>query len=563
MLKRWDGGEATMAAAGAGPRRRLVLIGLDACDPLTVGRMAAAGRLPHIARLLAEAARCRVRNPYGLFVGATWANFATGVAPDRHGFYCWNEIDRSSYACRLKPPEIRHPFFWDRVGKAGRRVALIDIPHAGFPAAVNGAAIAEWGCHDRHYGFHAQPPGRAAELAARFGLHPVLGEDPYKAREFAPDDHVHRVGRSRTVAELKALLDGLIAGVRAKSRLVSALFEEEAWDLFVAVFGEAHAAGHQLWHLHDPLHPAFDAEARAALGGDPIEAVYRALDEAVGALVARADPAATFMLLLSHGMGRHHDGTLVLAEVLRRLEIAYRGGAGRLAPRDLFRRGSQALLPAADRAAAALRVPPGLRRSLGRKLGARQFGTAGERRRQAFFAAPNNHVYGGVRFNLAGREGQGWVTESEMAALAERIEEDLRALVNLDTGRPAVRSVTPTDRLFRRTAGDSMPDLFVDWNRAAPIEAVHSAKIGTVRAPYDCWRTGDHRPGGLLLARAPDLPAGRPLPRIAIEDIPVTVAARLGVALDDVDGAVIPWLAGPPLQPSAAAAASPERERHS
>jgi len=561
MLKRWDGEEASEAQAGD-PRRRLVLIGLDACDPLTVRRMAAAGKLPHIARFMDTAARCPVRNPYGLFVGATWANFATGATPDRHGFYCWNEIDRSSYACRLKPPEISHPFFWHAVGKAGRRVALIDIPHAGFPDAVNGTAIAEWGCHDRHYGFHTQPPGRAAALAERFGLHPALGEDPYAVRDFAPDDHVHRVGRSRGVAELKALLDGLLAGVRAKSRLVSAVFEEEAWDLFVAVFGEAHAAGHQLWHLHDPLHPEFDAEARRALGGDPIEAIYRALDEAVGALVARADPGATFMLLLSHGMGLHNDGTLVLAEILRRLEIVYRGGAGRLSPRDLFRRGSQALLPVADRAAAALSVPERLRRSLGRKLGARQFGTAGERRRQAFFAAPNNHVFGGVRFNLAGREAGGWVSEAEMAALAERIEQDLRALVNADTGRPVVRAVTRADRFFRRTAGDSMPDLFVDWNRSAPIEAVRSATIGTVRAPYDYWRTGDHRPGGLLLARAPDLPAGRPLPRIKMEDIPVTLAARLGVALENVDGAAIPWLGGAPLQPSAAGA-SPARERHS
>ena len=106
-----------------------------------------------------------------------------------------------------------------------------------------------------------------------------------------------------------------------------------------------------------------------------------------------------------------------------------------------------------------------------------------------------------------------------------------------------------------------MPDLFVDWNRAAPIETVNSPAIGTVRAPYDCWRTGDHRPGGLLLVRGPGLPAGRPLPRMLMEDLPVTIAARLGVVLDDVDG-VADSLARRPAC-SAPRPRNGARERHS
>jgi predicted AlkP superfamily phosphohydrolase/phosphomutase len=528
-----------MPAGGAGP---VVLVGLDACDPLTVRRMAAAGKLPNIAALMAQGARARVRNAYGLFVGATWANFATGAGPERHGFHCWDEIDSATYANRLKPPAIAHPFFWQAMAGSGRRMALIDIPHASFPEPIDGIAVAEWGCHDRHFGLHSQPPGLAAELVARFGLHPVFGERPYAVHDFAPDDHVHRAGRRRTLPELKALRDDLLSGVARKARLVSALFDEGAYDLFVAVFGEAHAAGHQLWHLHDPAYPDFDPAAQRALGGDPVEAVYRALDAAVGELAGRAGPDATVMLLLSHGMGLHHDGTLLLAEILRRLELAY-GGAGRYSPRDLFRRGSQALVPAADRVAAALRLPPALRFSLGRKLGARQFCTAGERRRQAFFAAPNNHVYGGIRFNRAGREAKGWLDEPAVEALTERLESDLRKVINLRTGRPAIRAVVRAGRLYARSDADSMPDLFIDWHRSAPIEAVRSPSIGIVRAPYDCWRSGDHRLSGQLIVRAPGLPAGRPLPRIAMEDIPVTIAAALGVALSDADGAIIPWLA--------------------
>jgi len=541
MLRDLDGGSAGGETRG-GARHRVVLIALDACDPATVRRMAAAGDMPVTAKFLDEAARCTIRNPYGLFVGATWANFATGVHPDRHLFYGWDRIDPRDYAYRLKPHGVHFPGFWDALGEAGRRVALIDIPHARYVEPVNGVAIAEWGCHDRHYGFHTQPPGRAAAIVERFGMHPLFAPDPYAVRDFAPDDHAHRATTYRTEAEYAALTRDLLAGIAAKTPLVGALLAEEPWDLFVAVFGEGHAAGHQMWHLHDPDHAGFDAGARAAAGGDPIAAIYRALDDAVGALLERVEPDATVMLLFSHGMGRHHDGTHLLAEILRRLDRDYRE-AGRSAS-DLAKRGKQALVPGALRLGAALGLPRPLARAIARKLGARGLGTAAERARQAFFIAPNNHVYGGIRFNLKGREARGWIDEAEAESLAARLERDLLALVNVDTGRPIVRSVRRSDAFFRRSDGDSMPDLFLDWERSAPIEAARSPRIGTVRAPYDCWRTGDHRLAGMLLARGPGLPAGQAFARMRMEDLPISIAARLGVALQDVDGAAVPWLPG-------------------
>lgn len=551
MFGHWRHGEK-----GRGP---VVLVGLDACDPTTIRRMAATGELPHIARLLAEGSRAAVRNPYGVFVGAVWINFMTGVGPARHDFICWDHIDRHDYAYRLTPPHIAHPPFWEQLGAAGRRVALIDIPHSRFPAPVNGVAIAEWGCHDRHFGFHTQPAERRAALDAEHGLHPVFGLDPYRVRDFAPDDHVHRTGRTRTPEEYEALVAALLDGVAAKARLVEAVLAEEDWDLAIAVFGEAHAAGHQLWSLHDPAHPDFDPGLQAALGGDPVARVYRALDAAVGRLAAGLGDEATLCLLLSHGMGRHHDGTHLLGELLKRLDDAYRPGGASLSPYGLLRRTLQGAQPAADRAARALRVPGTLRRSMNRKLGARAFGSAAERARQAFFIAPNNHVYGGIRFNLVGREAEGRVTPDEAETLARRLEADLKAIVNDATGRPIVRGLRRSDAFHARRPDDCMPDLFIDWARDAPIESVSSPLIGRVRAPYDCWRTGDHRPGGLLVARGPGLPADRAFPRLRMEDLPVSLAARLGVALADVDGEAAPWLAAPAQPPVSAAGA----ERHS
>jgi predicted AlkP superfamily phosphohydrolase/phosphomutase len=506
--------------------RPVVMVGLDAFDPGLARGWAAAGELPTLARLLEGGAHCTVRNPFGLFVGALWTSFAAAMRPSRTRFHCWDEIDPATYRWRLCPPkpELYAPF-WRRIGEAGRRVAAVDVPHAR-AEPLNGIELFEWGCHDRHYGLHGFPAALAGEAAERFGFHPVLGMQGWRERHFSPDDFYARKGRFRTPAEEGKLVRAMAAGVESKGALLRALQARENWDLFLAVFGESHAIGHQQWHLHDESHPRFDEAARAAAGGDPILRVYRAIDAELGRLLARAPADAAILVHLSHGMTGHHDGTHLLDEVLARLE-----------GRD-FRQSVKPALPALRHVADRLGLPVGWRS----RLAAAVRGDP-PRAGRRFFASPNNCVYGGIRFNLAGREPDGRVAPEEVETLARELELELRALVNLKTGGPVVLAVHRCSEHYPRAADDRMPDLFVEWERSAPIEAVASPGVGTLVAPYTHWRTGDHEADGLLIAVAPDLPAGAEMSPLAIEDLGPSVAARLGVALGGVDGSAAPWLA--------------------
>jgi hypothetical protein len=82
-----------------------------------------------------------------------------------------------------------------------------------------------------------------------------------------------------------------------------------------------------------------------------------------------------------------------------------------------------------------------------------------------------------------------------------------------------------------------LPDLFVQWNRGAPITGVSSPKIGTIiEEDTQTRRTGDHRSGGLYFMRGPGIPAGSQLPLAHDEDFAPTIAASLGVKLEHVDG---------------------------
>ncbi len=307
---------------------RVVMIGLDACDAGLAEGFAASGHLPNLGRLFTGGARCRVRNPMGLFVGVLWPTFATGVSADRHGVHCWDEIDVASYQRRTTTPRCEQQLLWQRLSQEDRRVAVLDVPHMQGDTPVNGVQFAEWGCHDRHFGFKSWPLNLAGDIESAFGLHPIFGVDAYTAKSFAPDDYVLRSERLRNIDEDRGLLDGLRRGIAQKRAIAKELLSQGGWDLFLTVFGDSHAIGHQQWHLHDLSHPRFDPDAVRALGGDPILEVYRDLDASVGELLSEVGEDTTVLVLLSHGMGPHYDGTHLLDEILHRIDEFDHGPLG-------------------------------------------------------------------------------------------------------------------------------------------------------------------------------------------------------------------------------------------
>ena len=388
------------------------------------------------------------------------------------------------------------------------------------------------------------PPEKAGDIDAAFGLHPILGVDAYSQREFAADDYVHRAGQLRTMDEDRALFDGLMQGIGVKRKLTNAILAEGGFDFVMSVLGESHAIGHQQWHLHDPTHRRYDPAAAAAIGGDPIPRIYRELDESLGQTLSLVGDDATVLVMLSHGMGPHNDGCHLLDEVLTRLDAFDRepppvnnlsGAAKRVArafPGRVQQRITAFAMPAVRRRIGDRPPPP-----------CAEYAEADARARQRFFLEPNNYVYGGVRLNLAGRERNGCVQPHEVDQVCKRLTEDLLALVNVATGGPVINDVIRADRWYRRAADDTLPDLFIDWARDAPIETVWSTKIGVVHGPYTHWRTGDHRPDGMLLAYGPGIPTRTTLPPVNIEDLAPGISARLGVGLEDIDGRAPAWLA--------------------
>lgn len=487
---------------------RVMIIGLDAASPILLRRWMADGSLPNLAALAARGRTGPLRSVEGFFVGATWPSFQTGLSPAGHGLHYLAQIRPGSYAYYQpfqEPGGVRGEPFWTALGREGHRVAVLDVPLSRLDPAINGIQTVEWGGHDSIFGFQASPGALVPELLERFGPHPV-----------GPVCD----GRRTTLGEWQAFRDALVRGARTKAELTRACMDREPWDLLVQVFTEAHCAGHQMWHLHDPSHPAHDASLGAQLG-DPLHQVYQAVDAAVGTVLEAAGDGTVLVTSL-HGMGGYFGAGFLLHDVLVRLGAATPPSAP---PRP--RTARSALVESARSIWRHLpRVIRDQLRPLRQRLlpdpppGPRTIGVDPSRSR--CFVVGNGAPVSGIRLNLAGREPTGCLAQG---AEADRFVADLSGallgVIDARTGRPAIRAVTRTAALHAGPHLDRLPDLLVEWadevqtgsmqlagGRGATVRLTSPA-IGMVEGVNWYGRSGDHRAGGMyILAGAGIAPGG-------------------------------------------------------
>lgn len=496
-------------------RRRVMLVGLDAAESSLLLAGAESGDLPALASMYRSGAWGTVQSPAGFGSGAVWPSIATAVSPARHGRFYYQQVPPGRYeAKRFEAEEFVAEPVWERISAAGRRIAVFDVPKVGLSTGINGVSAVDWIVHGPVYNeFRTFPESYAAELAARYGTDPLPKCD--------------RPGL-RNAAEMREFVDIMTARIGQRERLAHDLWADPDLDLLVTVFAEPHCAGHQSWHVRDESHPLHDADVNRTVG-DPLMTVYREIDDALGRLLAGVDDDTLVIVFSGTGMGPNYTGNHLLDEVLRRID-----GVSMTPRRSLTKRAKNV---------AKKIMPLELRRRY-RPLKRRveEGAAAGDRSRRRAFCVPHNDIAGAIRLNVEGRERDGRIPADGVEAYVERLKRELLALRNVDTGEPVVTDVIVVRDHNAGEAIDRMPDLFVLWNRSAPIDRVTSDTVGVVEYVHRGNRTGDHSPESCVFAVGPGVQPGEILD-MQIYDLMPTISAVLGVDPGDTDGRPVDALA--------------------
>lgn len=516
---------------------RLVFLAICSGDDELIGHWTASGDMPNLRRLIASGLVGRQDGLPGVYVGAHWPSWISGCHPGKNRVHSWQQLAPGSYEqyrCKAGDHAQRRPF-WEALSDAGRRLCVLDVPHSRVSPGINGVQTVEWGAHDAAYGFSASTPELEREVLARFGRHPVSGNSD----------------ADRDLEGQLAFRQDLLTGIRMKQRLTCELFAREPWDFAAQVFTEAHCAGHLFWHLHDRGY-RWERNADAGVPGDPLKDVYVAIDTAIGAILEEIGEQTTVIFLANHGMGPKAHAQHLLDHML--VGLGYAEPRPPPEPRVTWRnrvdpiltRGWQQLPPAVrDR----LRPLRDAKRRLVNPQQTRP--PVLEPATSRIFTVVNNTAHGALRVNLRGREPRGLVSPgSEYERLLEEVAQDLLSVVNLETGERVVEQVLRCDDLYPGPQRDHLPDLFVLWRHGTPVRAVGSPKLPRLEGHMDYVRSGEHRPRGMFVVRAPGVRPGRLADPVACMDWAPTICSLLGVRPDAA-------LDGRPIGPVLDALAAP------
>jgi predicted AlkP superfamily phosphohydrolase/phosphomutase len=516
---------------------KVLFLEMDAGEHTLVRQWAAEGVMPNVARLLERSIVGPTIAPEGYFVGAIWPSLVTGVSPARHAIHSWEQLKPGTYEffhC-VPPDEIKREPFWKPLSRAGKRLAVFDMPLAGVYKKINGIQTGEWGAHDAMYGFRASSPELKQEILEKFGSAPAFSCDgPKTAQQYAE------------------FRDTLIDGIRRKADLTCHYLGQGGWDFFGQAFTESHCAGHQCWHLHDKTSPFHDP-AVFAVAGDVMKDVYHEIDKALGRILSMVGDETTTIFLLGHGMGHSYGAYYMFPQILLRLGVAK--------PRPRVE-DARAAKQATDSALSVIwrAMPQGLKDALrpmrdglrewidhdpnwARPGGPRHIDPATSQ----CFTLDNNHATSVVRLNLVGREPNGVLQPGEEAeAFCAQLARELLEIRDIDRNIPAFINVRKTAEAFSGEAIDYLPDLMAQWNPAMPVgkARLHSAKLGLLESQYKLSRTGEHRPEGLFMAFGRDLEPRLLNRTVSVMDFAPTFAGLLGVELKNIDGQPIAEILG-------------------
>jgi len=512
--------------------KKVVVLGIDAGSKDLLLRWGHDGTLPTFHALLSKSLMGVTMSTPGLFVGSTWPTWYTGVNPGKHGHHSRQQLKPGTYELysTFAGENVKREPFWNYFSRAGRKVAILDVPLTSVSQNLNGIQLVEYGAHDAHYGFLTWPHPLATEVEMRFGppcSHPIRGDCDAK----------------RDSDGVAAFRDALIKGIKRKTELTKHLLHKDKWDFFVQVFTESHCIGHQCWHIHDSTQQWHDAEIANILG-DPIKDVYKAIDTALGEILKEIDVETTVIVFVSHGMGQTNAPYNFMRKLLHHLQLTV--------PTSIDTKNITGYF--------ILRVHRFLQRTWHKTPSKIQeflvpikdiisqmlYSALPDRAAGKCFTIHDTPSHAGIRVNLVGREPEGKVRPGrDYKQFCEELENDLLGIINVGTGKPVVNRVIRTADYYFGECLDHLPDLLVEWNEDDPIPAVYSKKFGKIPISFNHPRTGHHRPNGMFLAFGPSIQPGILNRTVSIMDFAPTIAQLLNVSLPDFDGQPISELLRP------------------
>ena len=420
---------------------RLLIIALDATDLCLLQRHIGAGRLPVIAALRTHGRLKTLSASACATDAALWASFHYATEIGEHGrYHDYVRLEDGRYGLAVKDEQQRDSI-WDELSRHGMRVAVFDLPKSRAPTPINGLHLTDWLVHGRTFPRPlSYPVELAEEVLTRFGA--------------APHSRCERICEELTDAQISQVLTHLRQSVSMKRRAALSYLAREPWDCFAVGFKEIHCCSHGFWNLIDPGHPAHDG-ARSSRLGDPSVGIFQDIDRAVGDLVTAAGPTSEVIAFSTSDFQANGTVHHLLPKIVPKLnKLLWNQGLASLPPRANW---GVKMLPYNENACA-------------------------------------------LRLSCMSR-AHGAPPEGARATTIKELEEILRKISDPATGETIFEAFHRPSSDYAGTRSQSLPDMLLVPRAGVLPQMAVSPELGCILVEVPCWRPGNHRDGGFVIAR--------------------------------------------------------------
>jgi predicted AlkP superfamily phosphohydrolase/phosphomutase len=487
--------------------RKVMAIGLDGLTLKVLLPLVEAGALPTFARLLQSGAHGVLRSVTNMTTAPTWASFATGCRPSKHGIL--QDFHHQTDAYLLRPTnggDCRVPTFWQVASEAGLTSIVLNVPMSYPAQPMRGVLLAGVDAPHEHAPGFDYPPGI------------------YRAQKRSIGDYVIDCGLASYI-QSGQLSDGEAAVEReteSHTRAAEHFMQQMHWDLMAIVYSLPDLWQHYYWHA---LQRQPDVKGRALIEGG-----YRLLDQHLSRLLHYLPKDGLVIICSDHGFGplcstRDHLNNWLAQQGLLQYREASRD-------RPLRRLAAAMLAQVRRRVHMRLRQQvlasvPALRRMVDTQL---RIGSIDWGNTRVYAAVEHQELW----VNLAGRQPAGCVPPSDYEELCEQLCARLLSWHDAHSGLPYIRAVVrepygemdiPEDS-SAPSKGCLPPDLLLEWNAEAAPNGLHP------------FVSGDHTPDGTLIAAGAGVRPQR-LHGCSLPDVAPLILHALGLPVPEyMDGCV-------------------------
>ncbi len=486
---------------------KTVVIGLDALDFRYLDRFADA--TPAITELREQGIEAELESTHPPWTGSAWPSMYTGTDPSHHGVFGFFRYD--SYpddATLVSRADVDQPALWNYLSSEGDRSIVLNVPVTHPVESIAGCLIPGYLAVETEPGY---PEGIRDELTAAIG-------DEYR---------IYSTGETSADADRK--FEGYLDLIEHRRRAAVELLDQKEWELAVLQVQKTDAVFHN-----------FETD-------DAFRQIYEAADRFVGDVVQAVPDDTNIVLCSDHGIGPVTGYNIYLNEVLQQhgfVETTDGSTRPSIGTEKESLVGEDTAEPAAESSETSVIERP-LR--AGQQVASR-FGiepadvyTAAERvglkstlmrvtpdtvksavtesvdwRDSRAYCPDGTRM--GIRVNLAGREPEGIVPESEYETVRDELISLLSSLETPD-GESAFEFVCRREELYDGPFLERAPDICF-----LPTGMNHLVSSGLYGRQFVSVDTYNHKRNGVFVGCGPNFTDHVP-DRLSLTDIaPLTMA---------------------------------------